>query len=231
MKASYLMTSPVVTLERTASVVEAARTMVRHHISGLPVVDADGNLVGIVTEGDLLRRGETATDPRRPRWLQVLFGQGQLAAEYVQSHSRHVDDLMTRDVVTITGDMAIERVAELLESRRIKRVPVVHGRKVIGIVSRANLLQALASVPDEVPAESASGIELRARVLRELAGQPWTPGLPLNVVVWDGVVHLWGSVLDDRQRAAMRVAVENIPGVRGVEDHLVRVDSTLGVSL
>ncbi len=225
MRASYIMTSHVITAPLRASVGEVARLMLRNHISGLPVVDAAGDLVGIVTEGDLLRRSESAADPRRPRWLQILFGQGQIAAEYVHSHSRRVEDVMTRDVVTVSADTPVERIAELLEARRIKRVPVVHGRKVIGIVSRANLLHVLASVPGKIPAETADGVALRDRILREFAAQPWMPGLPISVVVWDGVVHLWGSVLDDRQRAAMRVVAENVPGVRGVEDHLVRLDS------
>lgn len=231
MRASHIMTTPVVTVPRTASVGEAARLMLHHRVSGLPVVDAAGDLVGMITEGDLLRRSETAAEPQRPRWLQILFGQGQLAAEYVHAHSRRIDDVMTRDVATVPADTPVERIAELMETRRIKRVPVVHGRRVVGIVSRANLLHALASAPDRVPDAAPAALALRDRVLREFAAQPWMPALPLNVVVWDGVVHLWGSVSDERQRAAMRVAAENVPGVRGVEDHLVRVDSVVGLAL
>lgn len=230
MRASHIMTVPVVTVPRTASVGEAARLMLHHRVSGLPVVDAVGDLVGMITEGDLLRRSETAAEPRRPRWLQIVFGQGQLAAEYVHAHSRRIDDLMTRDVATVPADTPVERIAGLMETRRIKRVPVVQRCRVVGIVSRANLLHALASAPDRVPDGPPAALALRDRVLRELAAQPWARRLPINVVVWDGVVHLWGSVSDERQRAAMRVAAENVPGVRGVEDHLVRVDSVLGLA-
>ena len=225
MKASYIMTPRVITIPATASVGDAARLMLQHHISGLPVVDDAGDLIGLVTESDLLHRSEAGTERRRSRWLQFLLEPGQLAQEYVRSHSRKIADVMTRDVVTVVGDTPVDQVVRLLEGRRIKRVPVVHGRKVIGIISRANLLHVLASLPVQPPADVAADGAIRERVLAAFAGQPWMPLLPVNVIVAGGIVHLWGLITDERQRSAMRVAAENVSGARAVHDHLVQADS------
>jgi CBS domain-containing protein len=150
MNADQVMTRRVVSIAPEASIWEAACLMLEKQISGLPVIDGDGNLVGILTEADALRRAETGTEHRRPRWLELLTTSGQLADEYIHSHSRKVAEVMTRDVVTVAESTSLEQIVRLMETRRIKRVPVMRGREVVGIVSRANILHALASSTDRL---------------------------------------------------------------------------------
>ena len=146
MKVRDIMSTRVVSIAPDANVLEAVRLMLQNHISGLPVIDRSGALVGVVTEGDFLRRSETGTERKRPRWLEFLMGPRRLADEYVHTHARKVEDVMTREPITITEDAALDEVVRIMERRRIKRLPVVRGAQVIGIVSRANLLHALASL-------------------------------------------------------------------------------------
>jgi CBS domain-containing protein len=230
MKAADIMTRRVVSVGTEASVLEAIRLMLQHKISGLPVVDGEGLIVGIVTEGDFLRRAETGTERKRSRWLEFLIGPGRLAAEYVQTHGRKVSEVMTPDPVTIDEDTPVAEVVRILEERRIKRVPVVRGRCVVGIISRANLLHALASVANEMVAGTQSDAAIRDGVLAELAKQAWAPRHFINPVVRNGVVELWGSIFDERERQAARVVVENIPGVKAVKDHLVWIEPLSGMS-
>ena len=150
MKAKDVMTSPVVSVEANSTTLQAARiTMLRTADRRLPVIDKEGHLIEIVTEGDFLRRAETGTDRRRPRWLEFLVGPGRLAEEYTRSHARKVGEVMTPDPVTVTGHTPLEQIVKLMEKRQIKRVPVVQGPYVIEIISRANLLHALATVSRE----------------------------------------------------------------------------------
>jgi CBS domain-containing protein len=230
MKAADIMTRRVVSIGAEASVLEAIRLMLQNKISGLPVVDGEGLLVGIVTEGDFLRRAETGTQRTRSRWLEFLMGPGRLAAEYVHSHGRKVSEVMNPDPVAIDEDTPLAEVVRILEERRIKRVPVVHGRRVVGIVSRANLLHALASVSREMAAGANSDTAIRDEVLAELAKQPWAPRHFINPVVRNGVVELWGSIFDERERQAVRVVVENVTGVNTVKDHLVWIEPMSGMS-
>jgi CBS domain-containing protein len=178
MKAKDVMTRPVVLIGPEASVTDAVQLMLKNAISGLPVVDTKGELVGIVTEGDFLRRKETGTERARPRWLEYLVGPGRLAADYVHAAGRKVGDVMTREVRTVAEGAPLKEVVELIERHRIKRVPVVSGGKVVGIVSRANLLQALASVAGELKPGAAGDENIRERLLEELEKQSWVP-LPL----------------------------------------------------
>jgi len=224
MKVRDVMTSPVISIEPESPVLEAVHIMLQRHISGLPVVDKEGHLVGIMTEGDLLRRVETGTQHRRPRWLEYLVGPGRLADEYTRSHGRKVNEIMTADPLTVTEDTRLDEVVRLMEKRRIKRLPVVRGDEVVGIVSRANLVHALAGLAREVKPAAASDQAIRDRIVAELAGQSWAPTAMINVIVRNGVVELWGTIADERERAAIIVAAENAPGVKGVNDHLVWVD-------
>jgi CBS domain-containing protein len=150
MNAEQVMTRRVVSIAPEASIWEAACLMLEKQISGLPVIDGEGNLVGILTEADCLRRAETGTERRRPRWLELLTTPGQLANEYIHSHGRKVAEVMTRDVVTVAEDTSLEQIVRLMEMQRIKRVPVLRGREVVGIVSRANILHVLASLTDRL---------------------------------------------------------------------------------
>jgi CBS domain-containing protein len=229
MKAKDIMTSPVVSVEADVTVLQAVRIMLQRRISGLPVVDTEGHLVGIVTEGDFLRRAETGTQRRRAAWLEFLVGPGRLADEYVRSHGRKVSEVMTPDPVTISEHASLEEIVTLMEKRQIKRLPVVRGRYVVGIVSRANLLHALASVARETRPAEQSDEAIRALLIAELGKQAWAPVALINPVVRDGVVELWGTITDERERQALVVAAENVPGVRAVRDNLAWVDATSGM--
>jgi len=229
MQAKDIMSKRVISVSPDAAVLQAVELMLRHNISGLPVVDARGNLVGILTEGDLLRRAEMATERKRSRWLEFLFGPGRLADEYVRSHGRKVHEVMSRQVKTVSETTPLDAIVRLMEQHRIKRLPVTRGREVVGIVSRANLLHALASLSREVRAPPANDRAIRARLMAELRKQKWAPSALVNVVVRDGVVELWGAVTDERERQALLVAAENIPGVKGVRDHLAWIEPASGM--
>jgi CBS-domain-containing membrane protein len=227
MKAHDVMTWGTITVEPEASMARAVRLMLQNSISGLPVVDDKGRLVGMVTEGDFLRRGELGTQRQRPRWLEFLVGPGRLAAEYVQSSGRKVSEIMTPDVQTITPETPLDEVVRKMERHRIKRLPVVQDGKLVGIVSRANLLHALASVAREFKSAATDDITIRDRIIAECAKQPWAPHV--NVVVRDGIVELWGAIMDERERQAFIVAAENVPGVKLVHDHLAWIEPTSGI--
>jgi CBS domain-containing protein len=228
MDAADVMTRHVVSINADASVSDAAQVMLSNRISGLPVVGDQGNLIGIVTEGDLLRRVETGTMRRRSRWLEFIIGPGRLASEYVQSHSRKVRDVMTPNPEVIGKDTPIENVVLIMEKKRIKRVPVVEGNELVGIVSRANLVQALATLSRELKDAIPGDKGIRERVLAEIDRQPWSSAMAVNVMVRDGVVEMWGTILDERVREAVRIAAENVPGVKQVKDHLVWIELMSG---
>ena len=175
MKVKDVMTSPVVSIEPDAPVLQAVQIMLQRHISGLPVVDKEGRLVGIVTEGDFLRRAETGTERRRPRWLEYLIGPGRLADEYTRSHGRRVSEIMTADPLTVSEETSLDEVVRVMEKRQIKRLPVVRGNEVVGIVSRANLVHALAGLVREIKPTAASDQAIHDRIVTELAGQSWAP--------------------------------------------------------
>src|SRR5215471_18233722 len=227
MRVKDVMTPNVICIGADEPVLKAARLMLQNRISGLPVVDKEGELVGMVTEGDFLRRGELGTQRQRPRWLEFLLGPGPLAAEYVRSSGQKVGEIMTIEPKTVTPDTPLDEVVRLMERHRIKRLPVVQDGKLVGIVSRANLLHALASVAREVKAPAGDDATIRKRIIAECARQPWAPHV--NVVVRDGVVGLWGVITDERERQAFIVAAENAPGVKAVHDHLAWVEPTSGM--
>jgi CBS domain-containing protein len=229
MKASDIMTTSLVTVEPGATILQAVRLMLQKKISGLPVVDKAGRLVGIVTEGDLLRRSETGTERHRPRWLEFLLGPGRLADEYTHTHGRKVEEVMTANPVTVSEDASLEDVVHLMEKRQIKRVPIMRGPQLVGIISRANLLHALASLSPEAKPMSADDTVIRSRLQRDLARQSWAPVETLDIVVRNGVVELWGAITDERERQALIVAAENVPGVKAVKDHLAWIDTTTGM--
>ncbi|MBI4367575.1 MAG: CBS domain-containing protein [Deltaproteobacteria bacterium] len=231
MNAEDVMTRNVISIDPDSSVLQAARLMLQHHISGLPVIDKNGTLVGVLSEGDFLRRRETHTERRRSRWLEFLMGPGRIAAEYTHSHGSKVSEVMTRDVQTVDEVTPLEDIIELMERRRIKRVPVVCGGEVVGIVTRSNLMHAMVSLARKAPPQASDDASIRDRLLAEIAKEQWAPSAITNVVVHDGVVELWGVIVDERQRAALKVAAENIPGVRTVKDHLVWVEPMSGVAI
>jgi len=229
MKASDVMTRQVISVAPDASILQAVQLMLQNRISGLPVVDAAGHLVGVVTEGDFLRRTETGTERKRPRWLEFITGPGSLAGEYVRTHGRRVDEVMTVDPVTISEDADLDDVVRLMEKRRIKRVPVTRGDTMVGIVTRANLLHALASLSREASPAALDDAAIRARVIAEFERQPWAPKNLIEVVVRNGVVDLWGVIVADHQREAAGVVAENVPGVKSVRNHLAWVEPVSGM--
>ena len=228
MRAADVMTPDPVCISPDASIVDAIRLMLERKFSGLPVVDARGSLVGIVIEGDLLRRTETGTQRKRSSWIEFLMGPGRLATEYVQTTGRKVNDVMTPEVQTVTEEAPLDTIVHLMERHPINRVLVVRDSKLVGIVTRANLLHALASVAAETKPSPATDTSIRERLYTELKAQPWAPVGLINVVVRNRVVHLSGTLFDERHRGAIRVAAERIPGVKGIEDHLVWVDPSPG---
>src|SRR5262249_33664565 len=214
MKASDVMTREVVSVRPDSSILEAVRLMLQRRISGLPVTDDGGRLVGIVTEGDFLRRVETGTERKRARWIEFLMGPGKLATEYVHTSGRKVQDVMTPDVRTVGEDAPLEKIVHLMERHHVKRLPVVSGGRVVGIVTRANLVRALAGLALEARPAEAGDAAIRERLLAELEKHRWAPLGLIDVAVKDGVVALIGGLTDERQRLALRVAAENVPGVK-----------------
>lgn len=229
MKAKDIMTTAVTTVARSSTVAHAIRLMLQKKISGLPVVDDAGRVVGMVTEGDLLRRAETGTERRRPRWLEFLLGPGRLADEYTHAHGRKIEEVMTLSPVTAGEDTSLDEIVHLMEKGQIKRVPIMRGDQLVGIVSRANLLHALASLSREAKPVSQNDGSIREQLLKNLEKQPWAPVGALDITVRDGMVELWGAITDERERQALIVAAENIPGVKGVKDHLAWIDTTTGM--
>ena len=220
MRAIDVMTKDVVTATPEMTVQDVAKLMINHRISGIPIVDGDRQLVGIVTEGDLLRRSETGTERQHSRWSEWFSPNSRLAAEYIKSHARRLADIMTRDVVNVSELATLGEIADLMEARRIKRVPVVHDGKLVGIVSRADLLRVLASGGANLPDDEGDR-PIRSRLLAELRKQKWANPNELDIIVSDGVVYFWGIVGSEEERRALRVAAENTPGVRGIEDHTI----------
>ena len=229
MKATDVMTREVVSIGPDASVLEAVRLMLQHKISGLPVIDAAGSLQGVVTEGDFLRRTETGTQRKRSRFVEFLLGPGRLATDYAHASGRRVGEVMTPDVRTVAEDAPLEQVVHLMERHRIKRVPVVRDGKVVGIITRANLMRAVANLAMAEQPVAADDAAIRQRLLAELNRQAWAPVGLIDVVVKDGVVKLSGALTDERERQAIRIAAENIPGVKKVEDQLIWIEPNTGV--
>jgi CBS domain-containing protein len=227
MKVSEVMTRNVLTVGRETSVANAIRLMLDNNISGLPVLD-NGKVVGIVTEGDLLRRAETGTERHRPRWLEILMGPGRMAGEYVRTHGRKVEEIMTTAVVRVAGETPLDEVVGLMERNRIKRMPVIEGDVLVGVVSRLDLLRALLRTIEAQHSEYRGDDDIREQILAELAKAAWVPRDGLSISVKDGVVDLNGVILEEKERAALRVVAENVPGVRAVEDHLVWIEPVSG---
>ncbi|WP_395455226.1 CBS domain-containing protein [Azospirillum melinis] len=224
MKAIDLMTPRVITIGPDATVADAARTMLENHISGLPVVDGSGKVVGIISEGDLLRRVELGTERHRSWWLGLMSGGTLPAEDFIKSHARKVADVMTAHVTTVDESASPEEVVRVMETRRIKRVPVVSRGALVGIISRANLLRALASVSPETPAAAADDRDLKDRVTAAVKELSWDSRSHDAIVVRNGVVQLWGFVSSGSQRDALRVAAERVPGVKAVENNIQVVD-------
>ena len=222
MKARDIMVMNVITVGPEASVRQVADILFKNRISALPVVDEHGELIGIVSEGDLARRAELETDYRRSWWLETFARKSQetLAVEYVKSHARRVEDVMTRRVITATPGTSLRDIAALLEKNRIKRVPIVAKGRVVGIVSRANLIQALASLSEESKQSTASDSMIRKKVMAQFKSEQWSKHSLLNATVQGGTVKLWGIVDSEAEKEAARVAAEQVFGVKAIENNV-----------
>jgi CBS domain-containing protein len=228
MRVKDVMTANVICIGAEEPVLKAARLMLQNRISGLPVVDKDGELAGIVTEGDFLRRSELGTQRQRPKWLEFIVGPGKLAQEFTHSSGRKVEEIMTPDPRTIGEDETLETVVEVMERHHVKRLPVTRGGRVVGIISRANLMHALASLTRDMPAPATDDTAIRTQILAAIGKQDWAPRV--NVIVKGGVAELHGVITDDRERQGLIVAAENVPGVKRVHDHLVWVEPMSGMA-
>jgi CBS-domain-containing membrane protein len=223
-----VMTRNCITIAPDATVEEAVNLMLSRHISGLFVVDKTGDLAGVITEGDLLRRDELGTERNRPWWLRLLASPARQAADFTQANGRHVRDVMTEDVLTVAQDAPLEEVVATMEKHRIKRLPVTADGKVVGVVSRADLLRALIGRVRNTEPLATDDRTIRTAILDALEAQSWAPMTTLNVTVAEGVVELWGTITNDEERRAIRVVAENTPGVKAVNDHLVYIEPYTG---
>jgi len=230
MRAHQIMTRSVITIAPDATILEAAKTMLQHHVSGLPVVDAAGKLVGVVSEGDFIRRSEIGTQRKRGRWLKFLLGAGATATDYVRENGRKVSEVMTVEPITVGEGATLEDIVNTMETNHVKRLPVIENGKLVGIVSRANLLQAVAGLARDVPDPTADDDHIRRRVIAVIEKNDWSP-FGLNVIVRDGIVHLSGVITDEGSRQAAMVAAQNVAGVQKVHDHLCWVDTMSGMYL
>ena len=231
MRAKDIMTESIVCVNVKETVFDAAELLLGAGVSAAPVVNDQGNVLGIVSEADLIHRAEIATTPRKS-WLQrLLGGEATAARDFVSTHARKVADVMTREVVTASDDATLVELVELIEKHRVKRIPIVRDNKLVGVVSRANLLGALLSREPEAAVEPTDDNQLRQAVVDAFDKQPWKSRWPVNVVVSDGAVHLWGFVESEDVRKAYRVAAENVPGVKKVRSHLRSIPATVGLGV
>jgi CBS domain-containing protein len=228
MIAADVMTRNCITVAPDATVEEAVNLMLSRNISGLFVVDKTGELAGVITEGDLLRRDELGTERHRPWWLRLFASPARQAADFTRANGRHVRDVMTEDVLSIALDAPLEDVVETMEKNRIKRLPVTAGGKVVGVVSRSDLMRALIGRVRNVEPLATDDRTIRTTMLNALEAQAWAPMTTLNVTVADGVVDLWGTITNEEERHGIRVIAENTQGVRSVNDHLVYIEPYTG---
>ncbi|TIT96093.1 MAG: CBS domain-containing protein [Mesorhizobium sp.] len=219
MQAEAIMTTPIITIDDAASVADAADLMLSRKISCLPVT-RDGAMVGIISEGDFLRRQELGTQRTRPRWLEFLIGPGKIADEYVRANGRRVDEVMTSEVVSAPPRASLADIVELMSHHGIKNVPIVEGGKPVGIITRTDLLRALLRILPQSGATTADDELIREAIVSELQSQAWGDGTLIGVKVDKGVVELSGAIFDERQRRAAVVAAEKIKGVNEVKDNL-----------
>lgn len=222
MQAKDVMTKGVISISPDTSVLRAVHLMLQYDLSGFPVIGEGGKLVGIVTEGDFLRRVETGTEARPGQPMDT----SGLDEEYVRVRTRKVGHVMSRDVATVTEDAPLSEVIGLMEARHVRRVPVMRGDGIVGIVSRRDLLRALVVRSKlAAPLPDSTDEAIRARIETEIGQQAWVAIDSVGVSVMNGAVELWGSIVDERQRRALRVLVENVPGVTGLRDKLILAES------
>lgn len=221
MKAHEIMSRSVVTVSPTTSVRDIAQMMAEKRISGIPVVAQDGSVVGMVSESDLIRRAEIGTVPERKWWLSFFGDPDALARQYRKTHGLKAGDVMSRPVVSVGEDADLSEIASILEKRNVKRLPVVRDGKLVGIISRADLVRALSQSQPDIAPPMGSDTELERALMDKIRTQDWLDSTFLNVVVRNGVVELNGFIGSTEQRRALRVLIDELDGVHKVEDRLV----------
>jgi CBS domain-containing protein len=221
MHAVDVMVRDVVTVRSDTDVADAVELLSEHDVSALPVVDEVGNLVGILSEADLIHRVEIGTEKHRPWWLEAVTGASTLAEEFAKSHGKKVREIMTSGAISVSEETPLAEIAALFERKRIKRVPVVKDGKLVGIVSRSNLIQALASVVGRMDQHDETDRQIRLELLSRLKDQPWTGFGDRNITVGNRVVHLWGLVGSEAERKALLALAERVPGVSKVSDEMI----------
>ena len=230
MRVRDVMTKTVISVTPRTSVSEALDLMTRSHISGLPVIDDKGSLVGIVSEADFLRRSELGTEKSQGHWLASIFLPGRAAEIYARAHAKHVDQIMSADVATIEEDATLGSAVELMEKRRVKRLPVVAGNRVVGMIARADFVHALALfVRQPYEEEIVTDAEIKSHIEAEMQAQLWAPTACIDIVVNNGVVDLHGVLTDEREQNALHALVENVKGVRELHDHITWVEPYSGM--
>lgn len=230
MNAADVMTRKVLTVAPSDSVQLAARLMLENRISGLPVVDGEGRVTGMLTEGDLLKRSETGTEPAISSWRALWLGPQRLAERYVRANGRTVGEVMTREVVAVSEQTPLAEIVALMESRRVKRLPVLREGGLVGIISRADLLHALQRLLPDAHGAAASDVAIRRAILQQMRAQRWVPRELVDVRVENGTVWLRGVVTQPAERDALCVMAENTAGVRRVVNELIWVESYTGMS-
>ena len=229
MQAKDIMSSPVITVSSDSDVRETARKLLDNRISAVPVIDNAGKLVGIISEGDLMRREETGTQRPSSWWLSFFLDPERQTRSYIKSHSRRVSDVMTSHVVTVNEDTPLDEIADILSRKRIKRVPVLREGALVGIVSRADLLRGLI-VQRNGPAPSADDHVIKAAVLKGFVDAGVNDRL-LTIVVSAGIVHIWGVADSEQERDAIRVVAETAPGVKQVRCNVDAIPASARVVL
>jgi len=225
MRAIDVMVRDVITVHPDTDVAEAIKLLGKHDVSALPVVDVHNRLVGLISEADLIHRVEIGTEKHRPWWMEAVTGASALADDFAKSHGKKVHELMSSDVVSAGEDTSLSEIATLLERKRIKRVPITRDGKLVGVVSRSNLIQALASAMagghGGVNASEARDREIRLELLDRLSKQVWTDFGGRNIIVSNGVVHVWGLVGSEAEHRALIALAEGVPGVTRVLDEMI----------
>jgi len=221
MLASDVMVRNVVTVHPDTDVADAIKLLAEHDVSALPVLDDAGNLVGMLSEADLIHRVEIGSERHRPWWVEAVTGASTLATEFAKSHGKKVGEVMATGVISVSEDTPLSEIAALFERKRIKRVPVVKDGKLVGMVSRSNLIQALASAVGRVDQHDETDRQIRLELLSRLKDQKWTGFGDRNVTVGNRVVHLWGLVGSEEERKALLALAEGVPGVSSVSDEMI----------
>lgn len=220
MKAHEIMTRDLITVKPDTPVREIAALMAEKHISGVPVVADDGQVIGVVSQGDLLHREEIGTERRPKSWLRVFADPDQMAREYVRTHGLRAHDIMSRHVVSVSADADLQHVADTMDKHRFKRVPVVDKGKLVGLITRGDIVRTLNKMQASAKAMSLDNTALEKALLQKMRNQPWLDGTYINLTVKDGAIELWGFIKSEDQRNALKVLIEETAGSRKVDDHL-----------